>query len=263
VPFAWASAELVASGDGVRVNGYSHDGSTRSTAPRFRQLPAVPYASSLVDEIPSGALFVADFPVTPGEFQFSSSGSLPQPLQKFLGTSPTFLAELDDLLGGETALYVRPGLPIPEVTIVTQPNDVTQAESALADVLKTLRAAASTAKGGLDLSKVPVFHRAAGGQLIISTSQQGIADFSSAGPKLSADPSFKGAQQASGMPAQTTGFLYVNLATSLPLVQALGPMLGLKLPTGSQADLSALRTLTAFGTRNGEDTTFSVFLEVR
>jgi hypothetical protein len=263
VPFAWASAELVASGDGVRVNGYSHDGSTRDTAPRFRKVPAAPYASSLVDEIPSGALFVADFPVTPGEFQFSSSGSLPQPLQKFLGATPTFLAELDDLLGGETALYVRPGLPIPEVTIVTQPNDVTQAESALADVLKTLRAAAAVAKGGLDLSNVPVYHRAAGGQLIISTSQQGIADFSSAGPKLSADPSFKGAQQASGMPAQTTGFLYVNLATSLPLVQALGPMLGLKLPTGSQADLSALKTLTAFGTRNGEDTTFSVFLEVR
>jgi hypothetical protein len=66
------------------------------------------------------------------------------------------------------------------------------------------------------------------------------------------------------MPAQTTGFLYVNLATSLPLVQALGPMVGLKLPAGAaKADLGALKTLTAFGTRNGDETTFSVFLEAR
>jgi hypothetical protein len=264
VPFAWASAEVVASGDGVRVNGYSHDGSIPRSAPRFRALPAVPYASSLVDEIPSGALFVADFQVTPGEFQFSTTQPLPAPVQKLLGITPTFLAELDDVLGGETALYVRPGLPIPEVTVVTQPDDVTQAESTLADVLKTLRAAGAGIKAGIDLSSIPVFHKAEGGQLIVSTSQQGIADFTSGAAKLSADPSFKGAEQASGMPAETTGFLYVNLASSLPLIQALGPLVGLKLPPGGgQADLGALKTLTAFGTRAGEDTTFTVFLEVR
>jgi hypothetical protein len=41
-------------------------------------------------------------------------------------------------------------------------------------------------------------------------------------------------------------------------------MVGLKLPAGAaQADLGALKTLTAFGTRTGEEATFSVFLEVR
>jgi hypothetical protein len=264
VPFAWASAELVASGDGVRVNGFSHDGSPAQGAnPRLQPVPAPPYSSGLVDEIPSGVLFVADFPVKPGEFEFSPTGSAPKPLQDIFGSSTTSLSELDAVLGGETAVYVRPGLPIPEVTIVTQPNDVTKAESSLADLLKTLRTAAAGHKGGIDLSSIPVFHKAQGGQLIISTSQQGIADFVSGGPKLSADPGFKSAQQASSMPAETTGFLYVDLATSLPLVRALGPMVGLKLPGAAQADLGALKTLTAFGTRNGEETTFSVFLEVR
>jgi hypothetical protein len=260
VPFAWASAELVASNDGVRVNGYSHDGPSRGAAPRFRSLPAVPYASSLVDEIPSGALFVADFPVTPGEFEFSSSRPLPAPLEKLVGASSTFLTDLDNVLRGETAVYLRPGLPIPEVTIVTQPDDVSKAESALAALLKTLRAAAASGRGGLDLSRIPVFHTSEGGQFIVSTSQQGIADFESSGPKLSADPGFRSAQKGSGMPAETTGFLYVNLAAALPLVQALGPALGLKLPA---ADLSALTSLTAFGTRDGDDSTFSVFLGVR
>lgn len=265
VPFNWASAELVVSGDGVRVNAYSHDGTTVPGTPHFQATPAPPYASSLVDEIPSGALFVADFPVTTGQFRFSDAASLPKPLQKLLGAAPMLLSQLDDVLGGETAVYVRPGLPIPEVSIVTQPDDVTTAESSLAEIVKTLRqVAAGSAKAGFDLSKIPVFHKAEGGQLIISTSQQGIADFESAGPKLSADPSFKSAQQASGMPAQTTGFLFVNLTSSLPLVRALGPLLGLKLPAeAQQADLSALKTLTAFGTRAGEESTFTVFLEIR
>jgi hypothetical protein len=263
-PFAWASADVVASGNGVRVNAYSHDGSPRAVNSRLRQAPPVPYVSSLVDEIPAGALLVADFPVTPGEFQFSDIRSLPEPLQKFFGTSPTFLAELDGLLGGETALYVRPGLPIPEVTIVTQPDDTTVAEQSLADLLKTLRLAGGPAGGvgGFSLTNIPIVHDVVGGQLIISTSQQGIADFRSAGPKLSSDPSFVSALHASSMPSQTTGFLYVNLERSLPLVQAIGPLLGLKLPTVATSNLEALKSLTAFGTRVGDEATFTVFVDV-
>jgi hypothetical protein len=264
-PFAWASADLVASGDGVRVNGYSHDGSTQGVAPRLQRTPTAPYTSSLVDEIPAGALLVADFQVTPGEFQFSDMAPLPKALKSFLDTSPTFLAELDDILGGETAVYVRSGLPIPEVTIVTQPDDTKLAEQSLADVLKTLRAAgAGTTGGGLNLASIPVYHDVAGGQLIISTSQQGIADFRSAGPKLSSDPSFASAVKTAGMPEQTTGFIYANLASVVPLVQLIGPALGLSFPPAlAKTDFSALKTLTAFGTRAGEESTFSVFLEVR
>ena len=105
-------------------------------------------------------------------------------------------------------------------------------------------------------------HDVFGGQLIISTSQQGIADFRSAGPKLSSDPSFTAALKASSMPSQTTGFLYANLARSLPLVQAIGPLLGLKLPALGATDLSALKTLTAYATRVGDESAFTVFLEV-
>jgi hypothetical protein len=261
VPFAWASADVVASGDGVRVNGYSHDASLQGVP--ARQQPAAPYSSSLVDEIPSGALLVADFPVMPGQFQFSGASTLPKPLQTFLGVSPASLAQLDELLGGEAALYVRPGLPIPEVTLVTQPSDTTTAATALDEMLKTLKGAGGASAGGFDLSSIPIYHVTAGGQLIVSTSRQGIADFRSAGPKLSSDPSFKSAQQASAMPSQTVGFLYVNLASALPLVQTVGPLLGLKLPPALQTDVGALKTLTAYGTRAGDESSFTVFLQVR
>jgi Protein of unknown function (DUF3352) len=261
-PFAWASADLVASGDGLRLNGYSHDASQQGVVPRLQTTPPTPYASALVDEIPAGALLVADFPITPGEFQYSDTSKLPKSLQAFLRTAPTFLAELDNVFGGETALYVRPGLPIPEITIVTQPNDTQEAEQTLADVLKTLRQAGGSV-GGINLANVPIVHAAVGGQLIISTSQQGIADFRSAGAKLSSDPSFTAAQKAASMPAQTTGFLYVNLATALPIVQAVAPLLGLKLPpVVATTDLGALKTLTAYGTRSGDDAGFTALVEI-
>ena len=50
-------------------------------------------------------------------------GAMPEAVAEAVRRSPTFPNELDTVLGGETAVYVRPGLPIPEVTIVTQPND--------------------------------------------------------------------------------------------------------------------------------------------
>ena len=260
-PFAWAAADLVASGDGLRVNGYSQDSSLQGIAPRVQPIPAAPYTSSLVDEIPAGVLLAADFPVRPGQFELAGAGALPKPLQAIVAASPSFLNELDQVLGGETAVYVRSGLPIPEVTIVTQPDDTRVAEQSLADVLKALRAAAGSA-GGLSFANIPIVHDVIGGELVISTSQQGIADFRSAGPKLSSDPSFTAALKTASMPAQTTGFLYADLARVLPLARALGPLLGLALPVGPKVDLSALKTLTAYSTRAGDESTYTVFLEV-
>ena len=264
VPFAWASVDVLASGDGVRVNGYSHDGSVASLPFNQRPIPQQPYASSLVDEIPSAAILVADFPLAPGQFENSNGMGAGGAFQKLFGPNAATLAsELDSILGGETALYVRPGLPIPEITLVTQPSDTATATRALADVLQTLKQSlGAKSGGGFDLSSVRIVHAVAGGQLVVSTSQQGLADFQSAGPKLSSDPSFKSAQQASSMPDQTTGFLYVNLASALPLVQTIGPYLGLKIPATLQTDAGALRTLIAYGTRSGDEAGATLFLQV-
>jgi hypothetical protein len=150
-------------------------------------------------------------------------------------------------------------MPIPELTVVTQPADTNAATAALADIVKTLK---QQAKGGFpafDLVQASI-----GGQLVISTSQKGIDDFRAGGSKLSGDAAFKDAQQAAAMPAQTTGFLYVNVKDALPLVRLAGPMLGLSLPAALQtADLSALRSLTAYGSRTGAEESYTVFLQVR
>jgi hypothetical protein len=248
VPFEWASADVTASGDGLRVHAYARDGVVAG------RTPTQPYTSRLVDEIPADALAVADFTVKPGTFQYG----LPKQLRQMLGATAAGLAQLDQVLGGETAVYVRPGMPIPEITLVTQPNDTQQATAALEDLVKALKA---RAKGPLAMFEI--HHTVIGGQLVASTSQKGLADFRSAGSKLSGETTFKDAQKAAGMPAATTGFVYANLADAIPLVQAFGPLLGLKLPQPLQGDLSALRTLTAFGTRTGAEQSLTVYLQVQ
>jgi hypothetical protein len=157
---------------------------------------------------------------------------------------------------------VRPGLPIPELTLVTQPADTHAAELALADLEQTLRRAPAASAGGAVLPPIPIVHAVLGGQLIVSTSQAGLDAFRSAGPKLSSDPGFEAAQQASGMPSQTTGFLYVNLPSVLPIVQLAAPLLGLRLPAGFVTDAGALKSLTAWGTRAGAASSYSALLAV-
>lgn len=257
-PLEWAAADVVASDGGLRIDGYTQD----DTSQRAPVPPPAAVRSNLLDEIPSGALVVADVQVTPGAIDLANPAGLPKALQQLIAANPSLPGDVQALLGGETAFYVRPGLPIPELTLVTQPADTHAAELALADLEQTLRSALAASPGGAVLSAVPLVHAVLGGQLIVSTSQQGLDAFRSAGPKLSSDPGFKAAQQASGMPSETTGFLYVNLPSVLPIVQLAAPLLGLKLPAGFPGDASALQSLTAWGTRAGAASSYSALLAV-
>ena len=128
-------------------------------------------------------------------------------------------------------------------------------------------AAGGSAAGGFSLGsilgKLQLSHARVGGALVVSTSQQAVDAFTGPGPKLSADQTFQDAQQASGMTAQTTGFAYVDLKDALPLAQGLAALSG---GMGPQAvpDLSALHTLTAFGSGASDGVQrFTAFLDVQ
>jgi len=267
--FQWGAADVVAVGGGLKVEAFA-----RSAAPvaailqksSLAQTPIPPYTAHLVDEIPAGALFVADFQVAQGEFELGDPSKLPKPVQQLLQAAPQLSGQLDSILGGETAIYVRPSLPVPEVTLVTQPADTQAAVVALDSVVAALKGAAAGAAGPLGTlgSSVQVYHALLGGELVVSTSQQGIADFRSAGPRLSGDPVFTGAMQAAGVPQQTTGFVYVNLEATLPLVTGIAALAGVTLPPALQGDgLKPLQTLTAFADRTRDESSFTVFLAVK
>jgi hypothetical protein len=178
------------------------------------------------------------------------------------------LKRIASALGGETALYVSPGSPVPSLTLVTHPSDPQAVLGALNDALSAAgKAAGGSSTSGLSLGSIlgglQLSHANVGDALVVSTSQQAVDAFTGAGPKLSADATFQEARQASGMPDQTTGFAYADLKDTLPLVQGLAALAG---GTGATAvpDLSALQTLTAYGSGTSDGVErFTVFLEVR
>jgi hypothetical protein len=243
----WAAGDLVAASGGLKLDGFlNRDG----TAPQT-------YSSSLLDRIPSHALAVVDFPADTG-------GASTQVPASPIGAA---LAKVAGTLGGETAIYVSAGSALPSLTLVTHPAYPRAVLSALNDALSAAgKAAGGSATGGFSLGsilgKLQLVHAQVGDAFVVSTSQQAVDAFAGAGPKLSADQAFQDAQQASGMPGQTTGFAYVDLNATLPLAQGLAALAG---STGSTTvpDLSALHTLTAFGSGASDGVQrFTLFLQV-
>ena len=248
VNFRWAAADVTSTSDGLKVEAFARaNGLTAAGAPRYIVHPAPPYVPALLDEIPAGALAVVDFQVTQGTFE--NLPQLPAPLAALFGVknASALPLQLDTLLGGETAIYIRPSLPVPEVTLVTQPTDTASASSTLDALIAELP---STSR----LSGVKLYRTTLGGQFVVSTTQRGLDDFRGGGAKLSADPSFLAAKKQSGMGAATTGFIYANVKDALPLLA----LAGIKLPAG----LPSLGTFMAYGGQTSTESSLTAFLGV-
>jgi len=153
----WLAAWATKDGFGAKLESSGKPVASQQFIREIQRLVPL-YRPQLVDEIPADAQNVTDLMVPPAAFSFMRS--VPRWVRALL---PGLDAEaLDQVFGGETAVYTRPG---GETTIVTSPGDVTSA-------LERLRA-------------VPHLHTAViGGQLVASTTPAGIAAFRGGGPKL-------------------------------------------------------------------------------
>jgi hypothetical protein len=244
----WLAAAVTSERDGLRAQVFVKTGGLVAPGPpRFIIRPMTPYRSSLVDEIPAGALFVADFQAPPAMFEWNG---VPKPLQQLLGTKLQAIlpTELDQIFGGETAVFVTPGAPIPTITVVTQPpTDTVSAGQALDAILQSVPA--SSPLHGMKLARATI-----GGQFVISTSQAGIDAFRGGGTKLSNDSTFTGAAKQAGMGLNSTGFVYANAKDALPLLE----LAGVNLPSG----LPSLATFFAYGDAVQNESTFTAFLGV-
>jgi hypothetical protein len=178
------------------------------------------------------------------------------------------------LFSGESALYVRPGFPIPEVTLVTQVDDE-QGALAVVDKLAgqvvgyhgaaRLRAVET---GGVQAKELAVgklfsvYYAAFDGRLVVTTSAQGIADLRSGAGRVASDNAFESATEAAGMPGETTGFIYVDLDKAVPSALALAGLGGGEIPTWLQQDLEPLHSLVLYGTREGDVARFQGLLAI-
>ena len=236
----WAAAAVVGGSHDVtlelhaRVQPPTNDVLATAT---FMEIPLPEYPARLIDEIPADALAVADFRIGPSEFELTDAADLPAPLFALSQKSATFLNAVDTILGGETAIYVRPGN---EVTLVTQPTDTTTAAGQVA-------ALAPLFPG------VKLHVNSLGGELVVSTSPRGLDAFRGAGAKLAASAAFRHL----GLPPETTGFVYADLRKGSAALALIAPFFNVPVPAGPG------QALLSYSTRTGTRASSVLFLQTR
>ena len=198
--------------------------------------------SELVEEVPAGAVAF---------LSFNDLGAALTEYADMLGGGaqgaflPFDLEQVRALLSGETAVYVSPG---PAVTLVTEVDDEAAA-------LQTVEALV-----GLAGEQVPIVYEAFDGLLAVSSSQKALDALRGDGPRLDQDDRFQDALDKAGMPAETTGFGYVDVQAAAPL------FLGLASPHGAKAAeseyLEPLGGAVFWGTGSGNVQRFSLFLSI-
>jgi hypothetical protein len=241
------AAELVAADNGLKL-----DGTLKSSGGETLQ----PYTPKLVDKVPTGALAFLSF-----------KGIAAAQLTSIPTVGVAFgavIQKLGTILANENAVYVRPGTPIPEVTLVATPDDPQAAVETLTGLLKQFGAKVDQSGDvkEANFGRFSVFYGVADGDFIATDSKQGLADFKN-GTSLTDDPTYKEAVSVSGMPGQTTGFLYVNLKDAVPLVESLVQLSGSTVPPIVSNNLTPLRTLMIYGTGKSGELGFTAFLEVK
>jgi hypothetical protein len=260
--FAFAVA---AEDDGVRLTGGGQQDS----------LPAS-FSPKLLDRVPAGALLAATFKggdelTAQMRKALAGAGPLLEGFEQGLGVS---LDDVVSLFSGEAVLYVRPGLPLPEVTLVLEQSDAKQ-RSTLDALFRALAKSANaqpttgTEDGvqvtRLALGPVSVAYGAADGLLFVTTGHGGIAAFRGANAKLVGEASFKEAADRVGYAGSTSAFVYADVDGLVPLMQGLAGLAG-----GSTSGLDdvtkalgALDSLALNVTTQGDEAKLEGFLAVR
>ena len=249
--------------DGIHIEG--------AASPASGDLFADEFSAELPDQVPAGAFLYAgasDLERQLGTLRDSLAEVAPG-IERDIGRAESQIGvSLDEdvfpLFSAESALYLRPGFPVPEATIVTQVDD----EQAALAVVEKLANEVSEYYGTAELHSVDiegvqakelavnqlfsVYYAVFDGKLVITTSRQGIADLQAEGDRLADDEAFKDATEAAGMPSETTGFLYADLDQALPTVFGLMGFSGQSTPDWLERNLEPLQSLVLYGERDGD-----------
>jgi Protein of unknown function (DUF3352) len=247
------SAALSAEDDGVRLHG----------ATVGQDVTGGSYASKLLAEAPADALAFLTF--RGGSQTDSSLGQIGGALQASLGVTGKQIAALFE---NETALWVRPGAVIPEVTATLQPNHPVVGLATLDKLAAALAADAGAtvhhgAQRTVDFGQFAIHYGVAAGKIVITNAPGGVAGAGISGEKLPAGADFSEAKSAAGLPDSTSGFIYVDLKNAIPLLEGFAALQGGNVGSSTTANLRPLRSFLAWGASSGNTQTFDAFLEIK
>jgi hypothetical protein len=235
----WTSAALTSSGTELKLE--VHAKGTKG--------PALQSSADLVSQIPAGSVLAAGL----GGFG---------PLPESLNLGGIDLKGIAEALGDQAIVYVRAGLPFPEVTIASKPKDPAKAVRDIGRLItklsKTKNAPLAATLDGVTLhdvalGAVDIYYGTFDGLFVVSDSMDSIAGLRSSGDKL----------KVPGLPDKTNGFLYIDVEHALPAVRAFAKLANQKVPAQVDANLKPLKTLVLYGTRDGDVQSIFAVLQVR
>jgi hypothetical protein len=262
----WAALSLAAKPDGIGFDTTVHGtpGSLFGPGKTGR-----PFAARLPATAPGDAVLYYTFHGAGGIFSRLDDTAA---FGTKLGPFADVLGKLGSLLEGENAIYVRPPASgrLPEVTLVTRPKRGVSGRSTLDHILAGYRkqlgvlprhgTVAGTPASTLGLGKVTLSWADVDGRFVISDLPAGIAAVKSPGTPLAESATFREAVQTAGMPAQTHGFLYVDVRAGTGLVEKLS---GTKLPAAISRNLKPLRSALEYAVSRQHQLSVRVFLQIR
>jgi hypothetical protein len=243
----WAAAALTSEDGAFKLAVHSKT-KVGSTAPS---------GGGLTDEIPSGAIVALS--VTGG------GRAIPANVRQQLGGLSQQLGvdvqSLVDAVNGPLIAYVRPGLPLPEVTIAAKPAHPENAVKAIGGLLAKFgqglaQPVPTQVDGGtlnkLDLGSFAVYYGVADGKLVVTDSANALAELKGSAGHLTGDSVFKEAKDAAGMPDDGQGFLFVDLKDALPAIEGFAQLANQNIPQNVEQNLKPLRSLLVYGSRDGD-----------
>jgi hypothetical protein len=260
---------------GVRVEGFVDSGEEAG-------LLGENFAAGLPDVVPAGAMVYVGANDLEGTFS-AARDMLAEAMPEFdadlarveheLGVS--LEEDVFPLFAGETAIYARPGLFIPEVTLVTEVEDEAAAMATLDKLLAGLdeylpgvSAPTEVEIAGVTAKEIPItppialYYAAFDGRLVVTSSKDGISSLREDDDKLADDEDFQDALEQAGMPDETSGFAYVNLEQAIPYVLGFAEQAGDQVPPMVRENLEPLQQLVVYSEQDGDAVHFAGFLGV-
>jgi hypothetical protein len=164
---------------------------------------------------------------------------------------------------------VRPGIPLPEVTIAARPANPQSAVKGIGGLITRFATAATPVPtkvdGGtlnkLDLGPVSLYYGVNDGQFVVTDSSNALAELNGSVGRLSGDAVFKEAKDGAGMADDTQSFLYLDIKDALPALSGFAQLANQSLPPEVENNLRPLRSALLFGSSENEIGSFVMYLK--
>jgi len=205
-----------------------------------------PYSSELLDKVPADAFAFLSLQGEGLRRQLEAIRGNPLFANGLRELEREYGIELDEvlsLLDGEVAFYARPGLPMPEFTLLLATTNEAGTKAAVERVLRRAPDQPSLSVSTLD------------GIVVVSTAPDPLDNLRGSGAKLPDADTFEDALDAADVPERYTGLAYVD-------VKVAGLIAAFAGSAEVRRNLEPLRSLVAFGTKEGDEISARAVLEI-